>query len=94
MTALHSDYTDVKKYDTFPKLLAYNAESWPDEVALREKEFGIWNAFSWADYNRHVKLFALGMHQLGIGHKDTVGIIVGKVITPGTQVLVERSRSV
>ena len=75
MTDQHSAYSDVKKFNTFPKLLAHNAANWPDEVALREKEFGIWNAFTWADYNRHVKLFALGMHQLGIGHNDSVGII-------------------
>ena len=75
MTTQPSAYTDVKLYDTFPKLLAHNAANWPGEVALREKEFGIWNAFSWADYNRHVKLFALGMHKLGIGHNDSVGII-------------------
>jgi long-chain acyl-CoA synthetase len=75
MTNQRSAYSDVEKLNTFPKLLAHNAANWPDEVALREKEFGIWNAFSWADYNRHVKLFALGMHQLGIGHKDSVGII-------------------
>ena len=69
------DFPDIVKYDTFPKLLAYNAEQWPDEVAMREKEFGIWNAFTWSDYNRTVSLIALGMHALGIQRGDTVGII-------------------
>ncbi|AMV70435.1 long-chain fatty acid--CoA ligase [Desulfuromonas carbonis] len=68
-------YPDIRQFDTFPKLLAYNAANWPREVALREKEFGIWNAFTWADYQESVKYFALGMHQLGIGHEDAVGII-------------------
>ncbi|MCP4993172.1 MAG: long-chain fatty acid--CoA ligase [Gammaproteobacteria bacterium] len=68
-------YPDTVKYDTFPKLLAYNAENWPDEIALREKEFGIWNEFSWADYNTTVKHIALGMHALGIIKDDVVGII-------------------
>ncbi len=68
-------YPDIRQLDTFPKLLAYNAANWPREVALREKEFGIWNAFTWADYQENVKYFALGMHQLGIGHEDAVGII-------------------
>lgn len=75
MTAHKLTYTDVKTYDTFPKLLAHNAANWPNEVALREKEFGIWNAYTWADYHRTVKYFALGMHQLGIQHGDSVGII-------------------
>ncbi|PLX80607.1 MAG: long-chain fatty acid--CoA ligase [Desulfuromonas sp.] len=74
MTA-NADYPDVRVHDTFPKLLAYNAANWPGQIALREKEFGIWNAFTWEDYNRSVKLFALGMHSLGIGYEDSVGII-------------------
>lgn len=72
---LKQDYPDINRYDTFPKLLAYNAENWPDEVAMREKEFGIWNEFSWKDYNETVKYIALGMHALGITRGDVVGII-------------------
>jgi long-chain acyl-CoA synthetase len=69
------EYGDVAVHDTFPKLLAHNARNWPDEVAMREKEFGIWNAFTWADYHRNVKLMALGMHRLGVGRGDAVAII-------------------
>jgi long-chain acyl-CoA synthetase len=72
---MKAQYADISRYDTFPKLVLYNAENWPKETALREKEFGIWNEYSWADYHRLVKLFALGMHRLGIGRKDSVGII-------------------
>lgn len=67
--------TSLKQFDTFPKLLAYNAANWPKAVALREKDYGIWNAYTWADYHHHVKLFALGMYRLGIGPEDAVGII-------------------
>jgi long-chain acyl-CoA synthetase len=69
------EYGDVSVHDTFPKLLAYNAANWPDEVAMREKEFGIWNAFTWADCQRNVKLMALGMRRLGVGRGDAVAII-------------------
>ncbi|BCR04934.1 AMP-dependent synthetase [Desulfuromonas versatilis] len=75
MPAKQPDYADVSRYDTFAKLLAYNAERSPDQVALREKEFGIWNEITWADYHRTVKCFALGMHELGIDRGDSVGII-------------------
>ncbi len=75
MADARTEYADIKKYDTFPKILAYNAAQWPDEVAMREKEFGIWNEYSWADYNRTVKQMALGMHSLGIGRGESVGII-------------------
>ncbi len=72
---MRTEYADIQRYDTFPKLLAYNAANWPTEIALREKEFGIWNPYTWADYQSMVKYFALGMHSLGIGHEDAVGII-------------------
>jgi len=68
---------DLKVHDTFPKLLAYNAEHWPQETAMREKEYGIWNEYTWADYQRTVERMALGMHALGIVAEDVVGIIGG-----------------
>ena len=36
--------------DTFPKLLARNAASHGSEVALREKQFGIWRSITWGEY--------------------------------------------
>jgi len=69
------EYGDVSTHNTFPKILAYNARNWPDEVAMREKEFGIWNAFTWADYHDRVRLMALGMKRLGLLRGDVVGII-------------------
>ncbi|MDG4717591.1 MULTISPECIES: long-chain fatty acid--CoA ligase [Thalassospira] len=69
------DYADVQSLDTFPKVLAYNARNWGGEVAMREKEFGIWQEFTWKDYNDRVKWMTLGMRALGIGQGDVVGII-------------------
>ena len=37
MKATQPQYPDITRYDTYPKLLAYNAKHWPDEVAMREK---------------------------------------------------------
>ena len=42
---------------------------------MREKEFGIWNAFSWADYQARVKRIALGLRQLGVARGDVVALI-------------------
>ena len=68
-------YPDLTQHDTFPKVLAYNAKNWPDEIALREKDFGIWNPFTWAQYNDRVKRFACGLAKLGVGKGDVVGLI-------------------
>ncbi|MDV7339642.1 long-chain fatty acid--CoA ligase [Terasakiella sp. A23] len=70
-----SNYCDIKVHDTFPKILRYNAQNWPNDVAMREKEFGIWNEFTWADYHNEVKLLSVGMHALGCGKGDTVGLL-------------------
>jgi len=66
---------DISIYDTFPKLLAYNAENWPNEIALREKTFGIWKELTWRDYHELVRNIALGLKQLGLSRGDAVGII-------------------
>lgn len=69
------EFGDVKRFDTFPKLLAENARRWPNAVAMREKEFGIWNAFTWAECQRRVRLMALGMHKLGLKRGEVVALI-------------------
>ena len=51
---------------TFPKLLLEHAARRPQAPALREKEYGIWQALSWADLAKLVEQMACGMHQLGL----------------------------
>jgi long-chain acyl-CoA synthetase len=61
--------------DTYPKLLRLNAKEHGNEIALREKDFGLWRLFTWNDYQARVHDFALGMVELGLGRGDVVGII-------------------
>ncbi len=62
--------------DTFPKLLLRNAERFGErKVAMREKEFGIWQEFNWKEYHDHVKDFSLGLVSLGLSPGDKVAII-------------------
>ncbi|WP_137177172.1 AMP-binding protein [Roseomonas sp. AR75] len=61
--------------DTLPKLLAHNAARHGNEIALREKQFGIWRSLTWADYQERTRAIALGMKRLGIGAGDVVGLI-------------------
>jgi long-chain acyl-CoA synthetase len=65
----------VNQADTYPKLLRLNAREHGGEIALREKDFGLWRVFTWHDYQARVKDFALGMVELGIAKGDVVGII-------------------
>ena len=48
------EYPDFDKFNTFPKLLKHRSEIMPDEVALRNKDLGIWNEITWDEYNKIV----------------------------------------
>ena len=62
--------------DTFPKLLLAKASELGDQkVALREKEFGIWQSVTWRQYLEHVKYFSLGLLSLGLKAGDKIAII-------------------
>jgi long-chain acyl-CoA synthetase len=66
----------MAELDTLPRLLRANALKYgEDKVALREKEFGIWQPYSWATYHRRVKDFCLGLVSLGLVKGDTISII-------------------
>ena len=63
------------RLDTFPKLIRANAERIPDKVAIREKDYGIWRAYTWRDYHEQTRLIALGLAALGLRRGDTVAIV-------------------
>ncbi|MCG6464313.1 long-chain fatty acid--CoA ligase [Vibrio parahaemolyticus] len=75
MAQQHNDWADVTSLDTFPKVLQHNAKHWPEQVAMREKEFGIWREFTWQDYENRVKWMALSLQDLGIGEQDVIGLL-------------------
>ncbi len=65
----------VAQADTYPKLLRLNAREHGGDIALREKDFGLWRLFTWNDYQTRVHDFALGLVELGLGRGDVIGII-------------------
>ena len=46
-----------------------------DDVALREKEFGIWQTTTWGEYARRVRHVALGLRDLGLARGDRIAVI-------------------
>ena len=68
--------SDTAMNDTLPRLLRSNATKYgAGKVALREKEFGVWQPYSWQDYYEHVRYFTLGLVSLGLAKGDTLSII-------------------
>lgn len=61
--------------DTLPRLLADNAAKHGAEIALREKQFGIWRSVTWAQYHARTRLFALGLRRLGIQKGEVIALI-------------------
>jgi long-chain acyl-CoA synthetase len=62
--------------DTLPKLLKKNAEKYGDrKIAMRVKDRGIWQRFTWKDYYEKVKYFSLGLVSLGMKRGDKVSIL-------------------
>jgi len=61
---------------TFPQLLLNHASARPQDTAMREKEYGIWQAISWADMAALVEHIACGLHQAGLRQHDHM-IVIG-----------------
>jgi len=62
--------------DTLPKLLKRNFERWGDtEVAFRDKDYGIWNEYTWKDVYENVKHFSLGLLSLGLKPGERSAVI-------------------
>jgi long-chain acyl-CoA synthetase len=60
--------------DTIPHLFLGKVRRYGDRVALREKDFGVWQEISWNEYSRHVRHFCLGLMELGLSRGDHVSI--------------------
>jgi long-chain acyl-CoA synthetase len=60
---------------TLPKALLNIAEKQPNRIAMRRKDFGIWQDITWAEYLENVKHVTLGLHALGVKYKEHVAII-------------------
>jgi long-chain acyl-CoA synthetase len=58
-----------------PQQLLYWAEKRPHEVALRQKEFGVWQPVTWAEYARHARWFGLGLLRLGLEPGQNVAVL-------------------
>ena len=60
---------------SIPQLLRWRVGSTPKRPALKEKDFGIWNTYTWEDYYDYVRKTALGLKAIGLGKGDTIAII-------------------
>ncbi len=61
--------------DTFPKLLIRNAQLFGSRPAMRHKDLGIWQTWTWDQVLEIVRAYAVGLHKLGVQRGETVAIV-------------------
>jgi long-chain acyl-CoA synthetase len=60
---------------SIPQLLRWRVEATGNKVALREKDFGCWNSYTWNQYYDFVRKTGLGLNKIGFRKEDKIAII-------------------
>lgn len=60
---------------TLPQMLRERARTDAERIAIRQKDFGIWKPFTWAQYHQRASHFGLGLRALGLPAGGHVGVI-------------------
>ena len=61
--------------DTFPKLLLHHAQARGDKPAIREKDLGIWQTWTWARQKQEVEWLACALSAAGLERGAHIAII-------------------
>jgi long-chain acyl-CoA synthetase len=61
--------------DTFPKLVLQHADLRGERPAMREKEFGIWQTYTWKQAAAAMRAIACGLAALGMRQGDKIAIV-------------------
>jgi long-chain acyl-CoA synthetase len=61
--------------DTFPKLLMHHAQVRAGRPAIREKDLGIWQTWTWHEFAEEVRALACGLAEQGLKRGDHVALV-------------------
>ena len=61
--------------DTLPKLFRARCAELGNRVAHREKDYGIWLSFTWAEFYDNARLIGLALRRLGLKRGEVVSIL-------------------
>jgi len=65
----------IETLDTFPKLLMHHARVRGDAPAIREKDLGIWQTWTWREFADEVRFLACGLAAAGLKRGDHLALI-------------------
>src|SRR5207344_3063040 len=66
---------DIGKLDTFPKLLMHHARERGGKAAIREKDLGIWQTWTWGRLADEVRSLACGLAAQGLKRGEHIALI-------------------
>ena len=69
------DIRSESGFRSVPQMVADHSAARPDAVAMRQKEYGIWNELTWSDVQGIMQAGAAGLIGLGVEAGDHVGIL-------------------
>jgi long-chain acyl-CoA synthetase len=61
--------------NTLIGLIVKNANEMPDDVAMREKRYGVWKPMTWREFQEKIQRFALGLRAMGFEDGNNLAII-------------------
>jgi len=61
--------------DTFPKLLMHHARARPERPAIREKDLGIWQTWTWREFAEEVRALAAALAALGLKRGEHFALV-------------------
>jgi long-chain acyl-CoA synthetase len=67
--------TDAGPLDTFPKLLMHHARVRGARPAIREKDLGIWQTWTWQHYADEVRALACGLAEQGFSRGEHLALV-------------------
>jgi long-chain acyl-CoA synthetase len=73
--APEASMSDASPLDTFPRLLMQHARSRGHCPAMREKDLGIWQTWTWSQVADEVAAMACGLAELGFKRGDRLAIV-------------------
>ena len=73
-TSVSPPTVQIDGCSTIAALFLKRVAELPAKVVIREKDFGIWNEYTWDDFGREAKEAGLGLKALGLNRSDVCSI--------------------
>jgi long-chain acyl-CoA synthetase len=66
-----------EKLDTFPRLVLHHAGARGRKIAMRHKDLGLWQSWTWSELAANMRAYAAGLAAIGVKRGDAIAIIGG-----------------